>query len=187
MPKKMPVSSLKKQLNDLSQQEMISLICKLYQSCPDTTNILNARFNGEDYVKGLLAESMEKIEKEFSGRGMKLPSLPKAKKVIADFEKVSSSPEDVLELKLHYVSSLTEFGRYLGDMPESFYNSLEKVYSDIVAGLNKLKSEAMFAFFYPKLRNIMAEAEDLGYDLSDNLSFVLEEKLRWKPENEKSK
>ena len=186
MPKKMPVAALKKQLKSLSQQETIALICSLYQNCPDVANILNAKFSGEDYVKGLLAESKEKIEKEFSGQGMKVPSLSKAKKVISDFKKVSPTPEDILELKLHYVECVAEFGSSFGDMPESFYDSLESVYSDVVSGLNKLGSEELFAAFYPRLHSVITEVDGLGYGISDGLSFVLDDELEWKPENEES-
>ena len=174
MPKKLPVAALKKQLKTLSQQEMISLICSLYQSCPDAANILSAKFSGQDFVKGLLAESKEKIEKEFSGQGMKGPSLSKAKK------------EDVLELKLHYAECVAEFGSSFGDIPESFYDSLENVYSDVVSSLNKLGSEELFTAFYPRLKSIIREVDGLGYGISDGLSFVLEDELEWKPEDEES-
>ena len=186
MPKKMPVAALKKQLKALSQQEMISLICSLYQSCPDAANILSAKFSGQDFVKGLLAESKEKIEKEFSGQGMKGPSLSKAKKVISDFKKVSPAPEDVLELKLHYAECVAEFGSSFGDIPDSFYDSLENVYSDVVSSLNKLGSEELFTAFYPRLKSIIREVDGLGYGISDGLSFVLEDELEWKPEDEES-
>ena len=75
MPKKMTVAALKKELKNLSQQETITLICSLYQSCPDAADILNAKFSGEDYIQGLLSDGKEKISKELSGRGMKVPSL----------------------------------------------------------------------------------------------------------------
>ena len=185
MQKKMPVATLKTQLKNLSQQEMISLICSLYQNCPDAANILNAKFSGEDYVKGLLAESKEQIEKEFSGQGMKVPSLSKAKKVISDFKKVLPASENVLELKLHYVECVAEFGSSFGDMPESFYDSLESVYSDVVSGLNKLASEELFAAFYPRMKSIIREVDGLGYGISDGLSFVLDDELKWKPEVER--
>ena len=186
MPKKMSVTALKKQLNALSRQEMISLICSLYQSCPDAANILSAKFSGQNFVKGLLAESKEKIEKEFSIQGMKVPSLSKAKKVISDFRKVSPAPEDLLELKLHYAECVTEFGSSFGDMPESFYDSLENVYSDVVSGLNRLGAEELFAAFYPRLQNIITEVDGLGYGISDSLRFVLDDELEWKPEDEAS-
>ena len=186
MPKKMTVAALKKQLMYLSQQEVISLICNIYQSCPDAANILNARFNDKTYVKELMAESKEKIEKEFSGRGMKVPSLSKAKKVISDFKKVSAAPEDVLELKLFYVECLAEFGNSFGDMPESFYSSLESVYCDVVSSLNNLGSEDLFKAFYPRLKDIISEVDGLGYGLSDNLGTVLEDDLEWEPDSDEA-
>lgn len=186
MPKKMTVAALKKHLMYLSQQDVIALICSIYQSCPDAANILNARFNNEDYVKELMAESREKIQKEFSGRGMKVPSLSKAKKVISDFKKVSAAPEDVIELKLCYVECLAEFGSSFGDMPESFYNSLESVYGDIVSSLNKLRSEDMYSAAYPRLQSIISEVDGLGYGLSDNLSVVLEDDLEWEPDGDEA-
>lgn len=186
MPKKMPVTALKKHLMNLSQQEAISLICSIYQSCPDAANILNARFRDEDYVKDLMAESKEKIQKEFSSRGMKVPSLSKAKKVISDFKKVSTTPEDVIELKLYYVECLAEFGNSFGDMPESFYDSLESVYGDIVSSLNKLGAEDMYSAAYPRLQSIISEVDGLGYGISDSLSTMLEDELEWKSDGDEA-
>ena len=163
---------------------MITLVCSLYQSCPDVEKILNARFRGADYVKLLLAEYKEKIQKEFSGLGMKAPSLAKAKRVISDFKKVSPDPENELELKLCYAESVAEYGSSFGDMTESFYNSLDSVFRDVVSGLNKLKSEAAFRAFYPRLQNIITEADVLGYGLSDELCIVLDDELEWNPEEE---
>ena len=182
MPKKMTLAALKKQLKVLSQQEMLSLVCGLYQSCPDVANILNARFSGDGYIKGLLDESKERISKEFSGRGLKVPSLSKAKKVISDFKKISPAPEDLLELRIYYVECVAEFGNSFGDMPESFYDSLESVYSDVVSGLNNLKSEELFRMFYPRLKNIISDVNGLGYGISDVLYTALDDDLEWSPE-----
>ena len=143
MSKKMSVAALKQQLKVLSQQEMIALLCSLYQSCPDAAAILNAKFSGADYIKGLMLESKDKIHKEFDAK-TKIPSLSKAKKVISEFKKVSPAPEDVLELKLYYAECVAKFGNSFGDMPESFYDSLERIYSDVISNLNKLKSEDLF-------------------------------------------
>ena len=181
MPKKMPMTTLKNQLKDLPQQEIISLICSLYRSCPDAADVLNARFSGDDYVKELLGECKEKIQKEFSGRGLKAPSLSKAKKVISEFKKISTEQKDVIELKLYYLECLAEFGRSFGDMPESFYNSMENVFSDVVASLNKVGSEDLFTACYPRLQNIIHKMDGLGYGTSDLLSAELEEKLKWNP------
>ena len=181
MPKKMTVAALKKELKNLSQQETITLICSLYQSCPDAADILNAKFSGEDYIQGLLSDGKEKISKELSGRGMKVPSLSKAKKAISDFKNVGASPQDILELKMHYVECLAHFGNLFGDMPESFYDSLESVYCDVVSGLNKLRSEELFAAFYPRLEKVISEVDGLGYGISDSLSCVLDNDLQWEP------
>lgn len=186
MPKKMPVAALKNQLKNLSQQETISLICSLYQSCPDAADALNARFSGDDYVKELLAEGKAKIQKEFSGRGMKAPSLSKAKKVISDFKKVSKTQNDVIELKIYYMECLAEFGNAFGDMPVSFYDSMESVYHDVVSSLNKLGSEDLFNAFYPRLQGVITKVEGHGYGISDSLSTVLKDELEWGAEGDET-
>lgn len=182
MPKQMTVTEVKKKLSRLSQKELIALIAKLYKTSPDAANMLNVEFGDASYADELLEESKRKIQKIFfPERGMAVPSLSKAKKIISDFKKASDSFDGIIELKVFYAECVSTFGDDYGDMPESFYDSLESVYEDIVIGLNKMNDESLFAKYYERLKTIAGSTENLGYGIAEVLQSFLHDDLGWEP------
>ena len=182
MPKQMTLTEVKKKLSHLSQKELIALIAKLYKTNSDAVNILNVELGDASYTDELLEESKQKIQNIFfPERSMAFPSLSKAKKIISDFKKASNSFGGLIELKVYYAECVAEFGNAYGDMPESFYDSLESVYEDVVTGLNKMNSESLFAKYYERLKAIADSTGDMGYGISEALSFFLYDDLGWEP------
>ena len=186
MAKKLTVAALKKQLDAISRQEVVDLVCRLYQKCPDASNMLNAEFNGAAFIKELLEKSKGQIRNEFfKTRGMSFPTLSKAKKPISEFKKASKDPKDAIEITLYYAECLAEFIAGNGDSPESFYDSLESVFGAVVKLLNKTDSEELFKTFYPRLEMVVNMAENFGYGLGPQLEDILDEDLNWNPEDGK--
>lgn len=71
MAKKLSAAQLKKKLKDFSQEELIYLVERVYQSCPEAADLINAELGDENYSEKLLEEAKEKVRKEFfPTRGM---------------------------------------------------------------------------------------------------------------------
>ncbi len=186
MAKKLTITALKKRLDAISRQEVVDLVCRLYQSCPDASNMLNAEFNGATFVKDFLEKSKEQIRNEFfKTRAMSFPSLSKAKKAISEFKKASKDPKDTVEVTLYYAECLAEFIAGNGDSPESFYDSLESVFGFVVKLLNKVDSEELFKTFYSRMELVVKAVENAGYGIDAQLEDILDEDLNWNPEDGK--
>ena len=182
MPKKMTVTEVKKKLAHMSQKELIALISRLYKASTEVVNILNIELGDPSYENELLEESKQKIHKIFfPGRGMAVPSLSKAKKVISDFNTASGSFDGILELKVYYAECVSEYGNGYGDMPESFYDSLESVFDDIVTRLNKKDEDRLYEQYYQRLQKVVDNMDGLGFGTADGVNFSLLNELNWSP------
>ena len=61
--KKYSAAQLKKLLKDFSQEELIYLIGRIYQFCPEAADLINAELGDENYSEKLLEEAKEKVRK----------------------------------------------------------------------------------------------------------------------------
>ena len=89
---------------------IIYLIGRVYQSCPEAADLINAELGDENYSEKLLDEAKEMVRKEFfPARGLGRLSLSSAKSVIASFKRICKDPAMVLDLQLYYVENGVEF------------------------------------------------------------------------------
>lgn len=171
MAKKLSAAQLKKKLKDFSQEELIYLIGRIYQSCPEAADLINAELGDENYSVKLLEEAKEKVRKEFfPTRGMGRLSLSSAKSVIASFKRICKDPAMVLDLQLYYVENGVEFTNTYGDINESFYNSMGSVYHTVTETLNKLDDEDLYLQFEERLKAVLDETDGIGWGFSEDLS-----------------
>lgn len=96
----MKVTDLKKCLSQMTNAEIIDLICKLNKNSKEVQSMLDVEFGGNGAEDKIVLECKEKIEKEILGKNL---SLKNAKKVISDFKKVCRNKENYAELLLYYV------------------------------------------------------------------------------------
>jgi hypothetical protein len=99
--------------------------------------------------------------------------LKSARKAISDFKKACDDPNNVLELMVHYVEQGNQCTVDYGDIDEHFYSSLESMF-DAVLQILKKSSDKMVAKFLPRLRNVVAQADGIGWGYYDYLSDTLE-------------
>lgn len=179
MPQKLSRTELKKQLQRKSYDELVDLICRLYQSSPDAANILCAEYRDQAFTDEMMEESRRKIRKQFFFDKARNPSLVGAKKVISDFKKLKPPMDNLLELQVYYVECCTEFTEQYGDLYDSFYNSLQSMFATVVKNLNKEASPELFGKYYPRLKKIVDNLYDVGFGLYDDLLDILENDLEW--------
>lgn len=171
MAKKLTATQLKKKLKEYSQEELIYLISRVYQSCPEAADLINADLGDEDYTAKLLSEAKAKVRKEFfPTRGMGRLSLSAAKSVITSFKRVCKDPAMVLDLQLYYVENGVEFTNAYGDINEPFYNSMGSVYHTVTETLIKMDDEKLYRKFAKRLKAVLDETEGIGWGFNEDLS-----------------
>ena len=170
MSKKLTMAQLKKQLKDFSQDELIYLICQLYKSSSEAADFINVEIGSPEYVIELLEEAKKKVRKEFfPTRGFGRLSLSSAKEAISSFGKICSDVSMVIDLELYYVECGVEFTNTYGDINESFYSSMERMYWVVIEKLNKSDDMHLYETFADRLSAVIEETEGIGWGFYDGL------------------
>ncbi|MDO4339391.1 MAG: DUF6155 family protein [Eubacteriales bacterium] len=182
--KKMSMAELKKELKQMSQDQMIDLVTRLYKSSKEACDLINGEFAGDAYLEQMLEESKAKVRKEFfPTRGMGRLSLSAAKSAISAFKKVCGNPKYVLDLQLYYVECGVEFTNTYGDITEAFYDSMDSMYSTVVRTLNKLDDIHLFELFKDRLIAVIDETGGCGWGFNEGLCFSYGS-LKWVEEDD---
>jgi len=162
------VTQLKKELKELSKEELITLISELSKSSSQAKEFLSIRFASPESEKEIQEQYKQKIEHEFyPKRGYGRLNLRVAKKAISDFKKVSSNKVLEIDLMLFYVENGVSFTRDYGDINENFYSSMEGMFYDIVEVINS-SDEEIYEMFAGRLKRVVEKSID-GWGFQDTL------------------
>ncbi|MFO1372991.1 MAG: DUF6155 family protein [Agitococcus sp.] len=133
----MSLTTLKKTLAEKSQTELIKEIAELYTKFPNVKEYYSSKLGNPLEV---LNKYQDIIKKEFvygTTKGFPKARLSVAKKAIQDFKKLSNDPKLIADIHLTFVESVSNFNTEFSPNVESFYESPENVFGDILATLKK--------------------------------------------------
>lgn len=177
------VTELKKVLNQNTKEELISLLSECYKSNDTVKEFISARYAGENTINKICELYKEKIYNSFfPTRGYSF-KLSEARKAITDFKKLCSDEKLILDLMLFYVEMGVEFTNTYGDINESFYNSMESMYSSVVKALNKQDSPVMYNEFQSRLKAVVDDTGNVGWGFHDTLTEIYYD-IQWIEEEE---
>lgn len=171
----MKISDLKKQLKSMKQNELVTLVCKLYKASKQAQSIINIELCGDSVEEQLVTECKKKIHSAFFGSRL---SLKTAKAVISDFKKVSKNRENVAELMRFYVECGIEFTSMYGDVNEAFYYSIESMFSDFVRVLNSLDSESYYKRNAVRIKEMCLNTDCVGWGFLEEMMSIYYE-IQW--------
>lgn len=174
----MKVTDLKKCLSQMTNAEIIDLICKLNKNSKEVQSMLDVEFGGNGAEDKIVLECKEKIEKEILGKNL---SLKNAKKVISDFKKVCRNKENYAELLLYYVECGMSLIEKYGDIYEAFYTSMENTFGSFVKEINKFPDDRYYQNVSDRIENIIKTAKDYSLDL---IPYEWAAEIRWRPDDE---
>jgi len=160
---------LKQYLNDRSRDELIVEIRTLYGRFAAVKEYYEVKITPEGLDRSV-ARYKEIISNEFfPERGFGKARLSVAKKAIADFGRVSSSPEYVADLMLFFVEMGIEFTSTYGDINEPFYRSLEGMYS---RALQFIFDNDLAPHFSDRCQSIISNPPKIGWWFNENMAEI---------------
>ena len=171
----MKITDLKKQLNSMEKNELVSLLCKLYKGNKQAQEIIDVELCGDSAEEQLVVDCKKKIHAAFFGSRM---SLKNARTVISNFKKVSKNKENIAELMLHYVECGIEFTNTYGDINEAFYYSIESMFADFVRALNGLDSEAYYKRNADRIKEMCLSTDCVGWGFIEEMMNIYYE-IQW--------
>jgi hypothetical protein len=165
-------SQIKANLALLEKDELLDLIRDLYRLNTDNKVFLTSRLT-LDNPQALAKPYRRAIRQEFNPeRGLPRLNLRAARKALNDFKKASANPIAAIDMMIYYVEQGVVCTLNYGDIHEAFYNSLESVFAEAIAAINKLQNPEVVEEFRPRLKQIVSGTSGMGWGFHDYLRDV---------------
>ncbi|MEM9219917.1 MAG: DUF6155 family protein [Cyanobacteria bacterium P01_F01_bin.150] len=166
---KITLTTLKKHLKQLPQDELVAEIAELFKRFPEVKDFYQVKLSAGD--DSAIAEKYKKvIENEFfPARGFGKARLSVGKKAITDYKKVCSTMSGLIDMMLFYVEQGVQFTVEYGDIDEPFYNSMESVYDKALA---LIVQSSLHEQFYQRCSQVVSQTSGMGWGFHDALSSM---------------
>ena len=169
--KKLTQAQIKKSLSQMEKPELIDIICRLCKSSEEAKDQMNLILGNDSFVDDALEETKRKVRNQFfPTRGFGKLNLSKAKSDISAFKKICKDPKKILDLQLYYAECGIEFTNDYGDINESFYNSIGRMYEKVVQELIKTGNKDLIGEFEPRLKKAVDDTCYIGWGFGDWIS-----------------
>jgi Family of unknown function (DUF6155) len=172
MPQSKPtITTLKKYLENCSKQELTNDILELFKKYDSIKEYYQLKISPQSETE-IIAKYKKAIEdKFFPARGFGKAQLSIAKKAISEYQKVSNSPANIIDIMLFYVEQGVKFTNAYGDIDEPFYNSMESMYEKTIELIVKCQMQDVFR---SRCRRIVENTSDIGWGFHDTLGDLYE-------------
>jgi hypothetical protein len=160
-------SDVKESIASLDTSELIQLIASLYKLSKSNRDFLHARFSiGDDPIapyKKIIDDCM------FPDVMRNKPiQISIAKKAIGEYSKAVGVPKGEAELMTYFVECGNNFTVQFGDIDESFYDALLRMYEQAIKKVLSLPVQEQYEF-RERLRTIMVTSDGIGWGYHDGL------------------
>lgn len=164
----MSTSKLKKYLKTLSKEDLIKQILELDKKFKVVLEYYEFYLNSD--IDAVVKKYKKQIEQEFYPmRGNPKMRLSVARKAIADAKKLGLPPDAMADLMLFYVENGVEFTLDYGDITETFYISMEKMYQSALEFIHK---NNLLKLYEKRAHKIMTDSRGIGWGFGDTLADI---------------
>ncbi len=165
----MKITELKRNLEELSKDTLITTITDIYKKNDFVKDYLNGKFGSKSDVS-ILVKYKDIIEEEFFPEfGEGKARLSVAKKSITEFKKISNNKMHISDLMLFYVEIGVNFTACYGDIDENFYMSMERMYGNALKHIEKYD---LSISFLDRSKKIVDDTVDMGWGFHDELCEI---------------
>ena len=166
----MSKAKLKKELNNLSKENLVEQILDLYDKNKSVKEFYDFYLNPHN-EKELVEKYKKIIIKEFNVERPERSGLKFsiAKRAISDFRDLQPSPVALADVMLTLPEYACAFTYTYGDMEESFYNG---AYNNFVAALKFIHKHDLLYNFKLRVEQCVKWASVCGYGFADDIAEV---------------
>lgn len=158
--KNIKITELKKYLNMKSDKELVNEIVDLFKLSSKVKEYYNLKVNPDNEEEMLKDYKNIVQEQFFPSRGNSVLNYKILRDAISNFEKLSTKPENVADLMLTYVENGVEYTITYGDIDETFYNNIARMYNKTVQYIleNNLEDK-----YQKRCQDTMEMSGDIGW------------------------
>lgn len=158
--KNIKIMELKKYLNMKSDKELVNEIVDLFKLSSKVKEYYNLKVNPDNEEEMLKDYKNIVQEQFFPSRGNSVLNYKILRDAISNFEKLSTKPENIADLMLTYVENGVEYTNTYGDIDETFYNNIARMYNKTVQYIleNNLEDK-----YQKRCQDTMEMSGDIGW------------------------
>jgi len=165
----MKINDLKKNLKELTKDELIKSIVDLYKKNEFVKDYYSSKYADGNSLS-VLIKHKGIIENEFfPARGDGRGRLAVAKKAITEFKKLSNDKDSIAELMIFYVETGVRYTDCYGDIDEPFYMSMESMYE---RAMKYIVSANLIDKYNDRCLKIVNDTTDMGWGFHDQLCEI---------------
>ena len=166
----MALTNIKKELQKLEKSKLIDLVADLYKKNKSVKEFFDFYVNPKE--NDLLIKYQDKIFLAFYPKNGYECKLKEARKAISDFKNLGVLQEYLAEIMLFYVETGVKYTNDYGDINESFYESIEKMF---VKTLTTMRNGELLEQFEMRSSLVARNSEDIGWGFHDSISDIFYE------------
>ncbi len=143
---KLKITDFKKFVAQMSADDMRAELIILFSKLPQVHDYYAQELMKPEERKSVLADYKKKVYNQFWTRGgnPRNTSNAEVRKIITEFEKVSISKKEVVELLLYRVDVTLDQANQFGGLPDGDYNAAVNAYEKALKIIIKEKLEKYF-------------------------------------------
>lgn len=149
---------LKKELKQLSKEQLIELIAEVYKKEKTVKEFFDFYVKPDEVA--LFDKYRQKIWTAFYPKRGRYCKLKDGKQAIRDFKKFSPSTELIADLMLSYVETGIQYVNDSGYANDAFYNSME---TTLLEALKLIKEEKQLNKFKGRIHKMLADTKSIGW------------------------
>lgn len=176
----LPWSQVKKRLQNRNKKDFLSLLSECYKISDEvkyhlTSLVVESDKELEQILKELKREMKEAFWKKDNLGRPTGPDLKEAKKSISKAKKVTTNPRFILDFMIDYVHHGVDFTNEYGDLWETYYDSIEKMFLSIKYFILNNQGSLPVDEIIHRLEDIVEKSEDIGWGFYDTLEDILDD------------
>ncbi|WP_242220446.1 DUF6155 family protein [Bacillus cereus group sp. BfR-BA-01380] len=166
---KIKIPTLKKELKEYNQTELITLVVDLFKMNKEVQQYLSSKFLGDEVNEELHKQLRKKIENEFfPERSLPKLRLADLEKMILSFQKTTEDPIRTIDLMLYYVEMGVDFTRSYGDIGTKFYNKILSMFAKLVDLCEE--DETYYTPYAERLSDLLSNSMEIAWGFPEELS-----------------
>jgi Family of unknown function (DUF6155) len=171
---KLKLTDFKKFIAQMSEEEMRSELLTLFSKLPQVHDYYAQELMKPEDRKSVLEDYKKKVYNQFWTRSgnPRNTSNAEVRKVVTEFEKVSISKKEVVELLLYRVDLALDQANQFGGLLESDYNAALNAYTKALKIIIKEKLEK---YFKDQCLTISSERDNMDYWVIEQMQYLNEE------------
>ena len=172
MSKKLSQRKFEEHMSQLSPEELVGELAKLYKKFKDVQHFYQMEFGGKAGRVVVLDDYKKAVRGQFysaASGSKKKPKAAQLRRILSDFKHLAVFQTDMVDLILYRVECAVDYTNDFGGVDLVFYESASNAFAQAVKIIQEEKLEELFM---ERCQNILMNTAGIGWDFQGMLATI---------------